>query len=86
MTIAEILPYVTALVAVLGLVFSRVASAKTDATEIQKISDQLQHIQDLLQETREDVRNVNPRVGALEIQFRELEKRLERVEEIVSEL
>ncbi len=80
MNLTTLAPWVTAIVAVLGLVFSKITTAKHAATEIQQISDQLTHIQALLQETREDVRDVNPRVTRLEVKLEEIDKRLATVE------
>ena len=86
MDVMTLAPWVTAIVAVIGLIATRLSSSRAAAKEIQRISDQLTHIQSLLQETREDVRDVNPRVTRVEVRLEEIDKRLTAVEDEIRQI
>lgn len=78
MTVESLLPYITAIVAVLGLVYARVSSHRDEASGTQAIRDKLDYISDTARDTREDVR-------ALDRKLDDHANRLARVEEHVKD-
>ena len=85
MTITEIIPMITACVAVLGLVISLARGRRGDVETTQAIKDKLTTISDTTRDTREDVRDMSrklddhaARLTRVEEQVKDHERRLEK--------
>ena len=87
MNLTELVPWVTACVAVLGLVLSVARGRRNDVENTQQIKDRLTYISDTTRDTREDVRDMSrklddhaARLTRVEEQVKDHERRLEKLE------
>jgi len=88
MTIAELLPYVTALVAIVGLVYARLSAHRDDAAGLARIADKLDNVGDTVRDTRDDVRDIKrtlddhgTRIARLEERVNDHGRRLDNLTE-----
>ena len=73
----DFVPWVTALVAVLGLVFTVARGRRGDVESTQAIKDKLTYISDTTRETREDVRDIKRTLDDHSARLTRLEERVD---------
>ena len=88
MNLTELVPCVTACVAVLGLVLSVARGRRNDVENTQQIKDRLTYISDTTRDTREDVRDMSrklddhaARLARVEEKVKDHDRRIARLEE-----
>lgn len=72
---AEVVPWITACVAVIGLVISVARSRRTDAQSTQAIKDKLDYISNTTRDTRDDVRDLSRKLEDHNARIVRLEER-----------